>query len=119
MNELELTFVKLRSVMLAHAKGLDRVTDTDSHLYLNTRFIQSNKKPLFFGAVQKKAKGVSFHLMPLYTHPTLLRSVTSALKKKMQGKSCFTLDAAEPTLIKDLSALTKASVEEYKKAGYV
>jgi hypothetical protein len=48
-----------------------------------------------------------------------LGSLSAALKKKMNGKSCFTLSAPDDALIKELAALTKAAFAEYKKAGYV
>lgn len=112
-------FQALRSAMLVHAKGLDRVTDQDDYLYLNTTHIQKNKKPLFFGSVQVKKGGVSYHLMPLYTHPELLNDVSAALKKKMSGKSCFNLTASDEALINELAALTKTAYQTYKKAGYV
>jgi hypothetical protein len=119
MADLSDTFVALREIMLPFAKSLQRVADTDSHLYLNTQHLQENKKPLFFGAVQLKKGGVSYHLMPLYTHPQLLSSVSPELKKKMQGKSCFTLTRTDDALLKDLAELTKAAFEAYRKAGYV
>jgi hypothetical protein len=119
MTEPKSTFEALRSAMLAHAKGLDKVIDQDDHLYLNTRYIQKNKKPLFFGAVQVKKGGLSYHLMPLYTHPELLTDVSALLKKKMSGKSCFKLNASDDALIKELVVLTKAAYEAYRKAGYV
>lgn len=119
MADLSDTFGALRNIMLPFARSLERVTDTDSHLYLNTKHVQKNKKPLFFGAVQLKKGGVSYHLMPLYTHPKLLESVSPELKKRMQGKSCFSFTLTDETLLKDLAKLTKAAFDEYRKAGYV
>ena len=119
MTDLNETFVDLRAVMAAFAKSLEIVTDKDGHFYLNTKYKQPNKKPLFFGAVQMKKGGVSYHLMPLYTHPALLKSVSPGLKKHMQGKSCFTFKAVEPKLLKELATVTRVGFNEYKKAGYV
>lgn len=119
MADLSKTFADLRKVMAPFAKNLARVTDTDSHLYLNTKQLQENGKPVFFGAVQVKKSGVSYHLMPLYTHPRLLAVVSLQLKKKLQGKSCFTFTSTDDALLKDLAKLTKAGFEEYKRAGYV
>lgn len=55
---------------------------------VDTRHIQKNKKPLFFGAVQVKKSYVSYHLMPVYLEPDLLAPSSSELKARMQGKSC-------------------------------
>ncbi len=119
MTALEDTFSHLRKAMLAVAGKLPRAVDTADHLYLNTNHIQENKKPLFFGAVQVKKKAVSYHLMPLYTHPELVKQISPALKKRMQGKSCFNLSEPDAAIIQELKALTKACFDTYKKAGHV
>lgn len=105
--------------MMASATNLQRVTDTDDHLYLNTKHAQANKKPLFFGAVKITKKAVSYHLMPLYTSPALVAKVSPELKKHMQGKSCFNFSSVEPSVLRQIEALTKAGLEEYRRAGYV
>lgn len=117
VNELEACFAALRKVMLAVAKDLDCVTDQPRHLYLNTRALQSKGKPVFFGAVQVKKKFVSYHLMSVYTHPELLRGLSPALEKRMQGKSCFNFSAPDPALFQELAALTKKGFEQYRAAG--
>ena len=119
MDELKKTFDALRAILLPYSDGLERVTDDDGQLYLNTKHIQPNRKPLFFGAVQLKKSGVAYHLMPLYTHPALGASLSAALKKKMNGKSCFTFKASDASLFEELAMLTKAGYDEYRKAGYV
>ena len=98
---------------------LDAKKDDETELYIDTRHIQKNKKPLFFGAVQMKKSYVSFHLMPVYVKPELLASASPDLKTRMQGKSCFNFAAVEPALIKELAALTKAGYASYKEQGSV
>jgi hypothetical protein len=44
---------------------------------------------MWFGAVKLGKAYVSFHLMPLYMSPTLDKEISPALKKRMQGKTCF------------------------------
>lgn len=114
-----ITFSALREAMLSVAGDLPRVTDTADHLYLDTRHLQANRKPLFFGSVQVRKKAVSYHLMPLYTHPELAEGLSPALRKRMQGKSCFNLDTPDPALIAELRGLTAAGFAIYRKAGYV
>ena len=48
---------------------------------------------MFFGAVVTGKAYVSYHLMPLYTCPWLVKTVSADLKKRMQGKSCFNFRA--------------------------
>jgi hypothetical protein len=119
MQDFTAVFSELYKVMAPYAAKLDTKKNDEAELYIDTRHIQKNKKPLFFGAVQVKKSYVSFHLMPVYLKPDLLASASPELKSCMQGKSCFNFSAVEPTLFKELAALTKAGYASYKEQGYV
>ena len=62
MADLGSVFADLRAIMAPYAARLDSKKDDDTELYVDTKHIQKNKKPLFFGAVQIKKSFVSFHL---------------------------------------------------------
>jgi hypothetical protein len=119
MPNLDPVFAELRSIMAPYAPQLDAKKDDATELYLDTRFVQKNKKPLFFGAVQMKKAFVSFHLMPVYARPELLEGLSPELKKRMQGKSCFNFAEVDKPLFKELAALTKAGFASYKEQGFV
>jgi hypothetical protein len=119
MSDMTVVFEALRRVMAPYAAKLDAKRDDEMELYVDTRHVQKNKKPLFFGAVQLKKSYVSFHLMPVYMKPDLLASLSPELKTRMQGKSCFNFSSVEPTLVKELAALTEAGFESYKEQGFV
>ena len=119
MSELDEVFKALRGVMSPYASVLDCVVDTNDHLSLNTRYIQKNNKPLFFGAVQINKNYVSYHLMPVYVQPDLLASLSPELKRRMHGKSCFNFTSVEPQLVQELARLTEAGLQKYKDAGYI
>ena len=119
MANLDPVFADLRAIMAPYAARLDAKKDDSTELYLDTRHIQKNKKPLFFGAVQVKKAFVSFHLMPVYVKPELLAGLSPELKARMQGKSCFNFTASDPRLLKELTALTKAGYASYKEQGFV
>jgi hypothetical protein len=119
MANLTSVFVDLRAIMAPYVAQLDAKKDDDTELYLDTKYIQKNKKPLFFGAVQIKKAYVSYHLMPVYVKPELLTGLSSELKTRMQGKSCFNFTSAEPDLLKELANLTKASYASFKEQGFV
>jgi hypothetical protein len=119
MSDLTTVFAELHKIMAPYAAKLDTKRDDEAELYVDTRHIQKNKKPLFFGAVQMKKAYVSFHLMPVYVKPELLNSLSPELKSRMQGKSCFNFSVIEPALVKELAALTKASYSSYKEQGFV
>ncbi len=119
MPDLNVVYAELRSILAPYAKKLDAKKDDSSELYIDTRHVQKNKKPLFFGAVQIKKNYVSFHLMPVYLKPELLDGLSPNLKTRMQGKSCFNFSEVDKPLFEELSLLAKASFASYKEQGFV
>ncbi len=119
MADLDGVFSELRAILAPYAAKLDPKKDDASEFYLDTRHLQKNKKPLFFGAVQRKKSFVSFHLMPVYTNPELLAKLSPDLASHMQGKSCFRFATIDKPLFKELGALTKAAFANYKAQGFV
>lgn len=119
MQDFTAVYAALHKILAPYAAKLEKKKDDDSELYVDTKHIQKNKKPLFFGAVQVKKSYVSFHLMPVYLQPELLAFVSPELKSRMQGKSCFNFTDVEPALFKELAALTKAGYASYKEQGFV
>ncbi len=57
--------------------------------------------------------------MPVYVNPALLDGISPALKKRMQGKSCFNFTKADPALFEELASLTQAGFDDYQAKGYV
>lgn len=119
MIDHSLVYAELRGIMHRYANQLDCAIDNDNELYLNTKHIQKNKKPLWFGAVQIKKRYVSYHLMPVYVNPELLDDLSPALKKRMQGKSCFNFSNIDAALFQELAILTEAGFKDYRARGYV
>lgn len=119
MANLSDVFADLRAIMLPYAAQLDAKKDDDTELYLDTKHIQKNKKPLFFGAVQVKKAYVSYHLMPVYVKPELLTGLSSELQARMQGKSCFNFASTDTELMKELEKLTAAAYSSFKDQGFV
>ena len=119
MTGLDEVFAVLKSILAPYVGKLDVKKDDAVELYIDTRHIQKNKKPLFFGAVQVKKSYVSFHLMPLYLNPELMESLSPELKERMQGKSCFNFTSVDKLLFKELKVLADAGFQSYKKQGFV
>lgn len=107
MNDSTSLFAALSSVLRAHVAGMSIKTDEPGNLYVEHAAATPKSKPKFFGAVQVKKSYVSYHLMPVYEDPSLLNGISDALRKRMQGKSCFNFSAQEPQLFDELNALTK------------
>ena len=119
MQDLNPVFAELRAIMAPFAAKLDIKKNDAAELYVDTKFIQKNKKVLFFGAVQIKRSYVSFYLMPVYTNPELLDGLSPDLKSRMQGKSCFNFAVVDKALFRELASLTKVCFASYKKQGLV
>ena len=73
---------------------------------------------MWFGSVRLGKAYVSIHLMPLYMNPALTSTISPALKKRMQGKTCFNFKTApEPELIAELERLPEASLKHWNITG--
>ena len=82
-------YARLKTILARYAPQLTVVDDQPGKFYLETGYSEKWKKPLFFGSVIVQKNYVSFYLMPVYMFPDLLEGISPALKKRMQGKSCF------------------------------
>ncbi len=116
MVDLKPVFTELKLIMEPFGALLDIKKNGPDELYVDTRHIQKNRKPLFFGAVQVKKSYVSYHLMPVYVRPELLESASEELKGRMQGKSCFNFSSIEPRLFKELAVLTRGGFRKLQGA---
>jgi hypothetical protein len=119
MQDLSALYAELSAILRPFAAKLETKINTDTELYVDTKHIQRNKQPLFFGAVQVKKRYVSFHLMPVYVDPGLLTGISEGLKKRMQGKSCFNFSHSDPALFKELAMLVQLGFAQYKERGFV
>lgn len=109
-------FFALKPILADHAKRLSVKVDTPGEYTLVTKSAspipQHKGQPLFFGSVRRGEAYVSLHLMPLYMCPSLTGGISPALKKRMQGKTCFNFkNDPAPELIAELKQLTAAGLK--------
>ena len=114
-NDFQNTFNMLREVLNEHEKKLHVHIDKKDTYYLNAGYDEKRKTDIFFGAVMIKKNYVSYHLMPVYCEPKLLKDISPEMKKRMQGKSCFNFKTIDKEQLKELTALTKKSFGYYQK----
>ena len=114
-ENLDTVFSDLRKILAPYAKRLDLKTDTESRYYLDSKVPDAKGKAVFFGAAMVKTKFISFHLMPVYVNPELLKGMSPELKKRMQGKSCFNFKQRDAAVFRELKALTKSGFDRWKK----
>jgi hypothetical protein len=109
------TFAALRAILEPHAKRLTVTVDEPGHFELASPTMTDRVgRPLFCAAVQINKNYVSYHLMPVYANPALRNSLSPALRKRMQGKSCFNFTTVEPGQLKELAAVTKKGIAGFK-----
>jgi hypothetical protein len=108
-------FYALKMVFAKYEKHLHVTADTREKYYLETLSPSYKGKALFFGAVIRGRAYVSFHLMPLYWEPSLAKSISARLKKRMQGKSCFNFLEPDVVLTRELGKLASRGFALYKR----
>ena len=112
---LDETFVLLREMLAAHASHLIVTTDKPGNYQVASPTMKDRiGRPLYFAGVKTGKNYVSYHLMPLYLLPGLLKSVPPQLKKRMQGKACFNFTTVDHEQLKELGALTKAGITAFR-----
>jgi hypothetical protein len=118
------TFAALKQVFRKKLGRLDVKCDTATEYTLVGRkpspFPQHKGHPMFFASVRLGKAYVSFHLLPLYMNEALTRTVSPALKKRMQGKACFNFKTApDAALIKELERLTQDGFKSFDDKGWL
>jgi len=116
MDEL---FEELKIILSHHSSRLTVVHDEPGYYYLETKMKDEKGKPYFFGMVKIGAKKVSYHLMPIYYDQSLVESISSDLKNRMQGKSCFNFTKSQKNQLKELKSLTENCIKSYKADGKI
>ncbi len=114
--EFVATFATLRALLKPYERHFVVVVDKPGKYYLATKTSRTvSGAAIWFGGAEIKKNYVSFHLIPVYAAPALLKGVSPSLLKRMQGKSCFNFTAIEPAHVKELEALTKKGLDGFIK----
>jgi hypothetical protein len=109
------TFSALRGMLAAQAKNLLVTVDKPGDYQVASRTMHDRAgRPLFVAAIQIKKTYVSYHLMPVYAVPALAKTMSAALRKRMQGKACFNFTTIDRGQLKELSALTRAGIKAFR-----
>ena len=118
-NNFQATFEKLKTILKPYEAKLIVVHDTDNNYYLDTSHVMKNKQRLFFAAVRAGKAYVSFHLMPVYASPDLLKDMSPELRKRMQGKSCFNFKTVDEKLFKELQKITESGFKKFNDPEFL
>ena len=114
-RDLQPVFERLRRILKAHSKQLTVESDTEANYSVNAGYSATYKRVLYVGGVQVRKNYVSYHLMPVYIFPELLQDISPALRKRMQGKSCFNFTQIDEALFAELDELTQRGLARAKE----
>ena len=106
-------FAALKKILTPYEKRLSVVRYKPEFYYLET-VLPYKGKPLHFGAVRLGKNYVSYYLMPVYMSPDLQKRISTELRKRMQGKSCFNFTKIDPAFFRELTALTAAGFKAFR-----
>jgi hypothetical protein len=114
-SDLADTFAFLREILAAHSKHLIITVDKPGDYQVASPTMRDRiGRPLYVAGVKTGKNYVSYHLMPVYMRPELLKTLSPRLTKRMQGKSCFNFTIVDPDDAKELSAVTKAGIAGFR-----
>lgn len=109
------TFATLKSILQKHGGRMQVVTDQPGDFALASRSMRDpSGRPLFAAGVKIRKNYVSYHLMPVYMNPALLKDVPPALRRRMHGKSCFNFTAIDRDDARALAAITRKGLAGFK-----
>ena len=115
-DDFDATFKTLRALLKPYERHFVVIVDEPGKYYLSTKTSKTaSGAAIWFGGAEVMKNYVSFHLIPVYAAPTLLKGVSPSLLKRMQGKSCFNFTAIDPVHVTELEALTKKGFDGFIK----
>jgi hypothetical protein len=112
-------FSALCGLLAPYQKQMVLKSPSSDYYYLESREATNKGRPMFFAAVRAGKNYVSYHLMPVYGCPGLLKDASPELMKRMQGKACFNFTAVDRKLFTELARLTRAGYNKFKSLKYL
>ena len=116
MADFEAVHDRLRSIILKHRGDLVLTKDEPGSVALEVPGLEG--KPWGYVAGTRLGKGyVSYYLMPVYTTPGLVESLSPELRKRMQGKACFNFKSVDEQLLAELDAFTGRAIPGFRETA--
>ena len=118
-DDFQAVYRALLALLRSYEDRLVLKTPKAGYDYLESRTATYKNRPMFFAAVRAGKSYVSYHLLPLYVDPQMVKVIPPGLKKRMQGKACFNFTAVDQELFAELAQLTAAGYERFKELKYL
>jgi hypothetical protein len=116
-RDLPEVFAALKQLLRPHLSRLSVTRDTRKDFHVETKTAVHRGKPLYLAGVSIKKSYVSYHLIPAYIYPDLVRKISRELRRRQQGKSCFNFTKKDAALFRELRALTGAGMKRFRSQG--
>jgi hypothetical protein len=107
-------FGRLREIFARHVPPLVVTIDAPGNFSLDAPRPDLPAPRRYFGGVRMTKNYVSFYLMPVYGLSALQDSISPALRRRMQAKSCFNFVAVDEPLFRELTQLTARSAGDFR-----
>jgi len=111
-------FSALRGILQRHPGNLVVIEDSPTRYCLQGGLHPKHRTPMSLAWVEIAKNYVSFHHMGVYARPDLLKDISSKLKARMQGKSCFNFTSVDDLLFAELEELTARAFDAMRKLPY-
>ena len=113
MADLAAVHERLRDILAPYRKSLAVTKDGPAGLALEVPGLEG--KPWGYVAGTRLGKRyVSYYLMPVYESPGTIEGMSPALRKRMQGKSCFNFSTIDEGLFAELADITARSIPGFE-----
>ncbi len=113
MTDFEAVHDRLRDIILKHRGDLAVTKDGPGGMALEVPGLEG--KPWGYVAGTRMGKSyVSYYIMPVYATPGLMASMSPALRKRMQGRSCFNFRTVDERLLAELDELTGKAIPGFR-----
>ena len=104
---------RLREILAPYRGSLAVTKDGPGGLVLEIPGLEG--KPWgYVAGVRPGKRYVSYYLMAVYAFPELVGSMSPALRRRMQGKSCFNFTKVDEALLAELARLTAGCVAAHR-----
>ena len=123
-DDFAVIYSTLKPVLARYEKRLRVKVDAPKEYTLLTQspspYPQHKGEPMYFASIRLGKAYVSFHFMPLYMCPEMNAKIEPALKKRMQGKTCFNFKSVpDAEQLDQLERLTAAGVALWEKKKWL
>jgi len=106
-------FATLKSILKKYEKRCLVDRDSAEEYFLNFKPKDAKSKPVFFAGTGINKITLSFYLSAVDRYPDLREAISPELRRHSHGKCCFRFKQSDPSLFKELTALTKQAFARY------